>query len=559
MAIFWELLKKNDPFLQEHLNKYGNCGNGNVNYLSSTAYEEFIEEIGKTVQSEILKHIKKAKFDSVSLDGTKDRGHNDQLTIIYRYVEDDKPVERFFKFFCNQKHKAQDMLNVLITTLEENDLGIANCRSQSYDNASAMNGKYNGLQALIRKKNVLAIWVPCFGHLLNLTGEGASIASKASTSFFMFLEGLFVYFVASDIRWGLHEKIKKPEFADKGRVRVPKRIECTRWSIRGEACDAFIRSYIPILETLSIIKDDRDNVYGSKAQCEADGLLTKMCLLETGIMASFWNDVLIILNNTSNTIQSPKILINTATSCVRSLRNIVAEKISSFAYYENLGKELTNVSEYKQNRGHRRNARLNSLDYAKTLEVSPEPSELFRTAEFIPLIDTFVSALEMQISAYTEMELRFGFLSNFHQISRLQISICAKRLLDIYKDDLESNLEMELLQFQEFCSDLLEFDPEKSSREQAMYTLIIHKEVHESFPNVEIHLRMYLTIMISNCTGERSFSKLDLIKDVLRTSMTQRRLNYLTVMCTERYIVRQIDIDTLIRIFAKKKARKVYI
>ena len=30
----------------------------------------------------------------------------------------------------------------------------------------------------------------------------------------------------------------------------------------------------------------------------------------------------------------------------------------------------------------------------------------------------------------------------------------------------------------------------------------------ESFPNLNITLRIYLCLMVSNCTGERSFSKL---------------------------------------------------
>ena len=41
-----------------------------------------------------------------------------------------------------------------------------------------------------------------------------------------------------------------------------------------------------------------------------------------------------------------------------------------------------------------------------------------------------------------------------------------------------------------------------------MYTSIIEKNVKESFLNIEMVLRIYLTLLITNCTGERSFSKL---------------------------------------------------
>ena len=50
------------------------------------------------------------------------------------------------------------------------------------------------------------------------------------------------------------------------------------------------------------------------------------------------------------------------------------------------------------------------------------------------------------------------------------------------------------------------------------------------FTNVEILLRMYLCLMVTNCTGERSFSKLRRIKNAQRTTIGQGRLNMLTLM-----------------------------
>ena len=183
-----EFLAKYDPFLKEHIEKYGNCGSGNVNYLFSTIYEELIEEIGCAVHREIMRRLKIARIYSVSLDGTKDRVHQDQLTIILRYVEGTKPVERFLTFLQSQGHKAMDMFCGLNDFLKENEIDLKDSRGQSYDNASPMSGKLNGLQALIAQKNHLAVWVPCFGHSLNLVGEKASSASPYSTEYFMFLQ-----------------------------------------------------------------------------------------------------------------------------------------------------------------------------------------------------------------------------------------------------------------------------------------------------------------------------------------------------------------------------------
>lgn len=220
-----ELLARYDEFLKKYLDNYGNCGSGRVNYLSSTVYEELIEIIGLRVFNIIIDRIKKAKFFSISLDGTSDAGHVDKLTIVSRYVEFDTPKERFLTFLPNQGHKVKYMYNDLVTFLNNNNLKIKFIRSQSYDNASPMSGKLNGLQALIKNDNILAIWVPCVTHSLNLVGEKASSSSSQLIKFFMLLQGVFVFFLASDTRWSLLVTVLK-EVDDK--ILVPKRTDSTR-------------------------------------------------------------------------------------------------------------------------------------------------------------------------------------------------------------------------------------------------------------------------------------------------------------------------------------------
>ena len=83
-------------------------------------------------------------------------------------------------------------------------------------------------------------------------------------------------------------------------------------------------------------------------------------------------------------------------------------------------------------------------------------------------------------------------------------------------------------------------------REHFLYKVILDKCIKGAFPNVEIALRRYLVLMITNCSGERSFSKLKIIKIRLRTTMTQESLNCLTVMSIEHNILRQIGFDELV-------------
>jgi hypothetical protein len=42
--------------------------------------------------------------------------------------------------------------------LKTHDIDVADCRGQSYDNASNMSGKYNGMQAIIRQSFIYFIY-----------------------------------------------------------------------------------------------------------------------------------------------------------------------------------------------------------------------------------------------------------------------------------------------------------------------------------------------------------------------------------------------------------------
>lgn len=76
------------------------------------------------------------------------------------------------------------------------------------------------------------------------------------------------------------------------------------------------------------------------------------------------------------------------------------------------------------------------------------------------------------------------------------------------------------------------------------------------FPNTEIALRIFLTLMITNCSAERSFSQLKRIKAAQRSTMRQDRLDMLGILCIESDVLKKIDFDCIIDKFAEDKCRK---
>jgi hypothetical protein len=63
--------------------------------------------------------------------------------------------------------------------------------------------------------------------------------------------------------------------------------------------------------------------------------------------------------------------------------------------------------------------------------------------------------------------------------------------------------------------------------------------------------------MVANCSGERSFSALGRVKNAIRTTMNDDRLNFLTLMTIESDQLRDLDFANIIKDFAKAKVRKV--
>jgi hypothetical protein len=79
------------------------------------------------------------------------------------------------------------------------------------------------------------------------------------------------------------------------------------------------------------------------------------------------------------------------------------------------------------------------------------------------------------------------------------------------------------------------------------------------YPNLSISLRILLTVPISVASGERSFSKLKIIKNYLRSTMCQQRLNGLASIAIENDIARRLNYEKVIDEFACRKSRKVHL
>lgn len=89
-------------------------------------------------------------------------------------------------------------------------------------------------------------------------------------------------------------------------------------------------------------------------------------------------------------------------------------------------------------------------------------------------------------------------------------------------------------------------------------SIMLHeKQLTIVYPNVNVALRIYLTIPVLNCSCKRSFSAMSRVKDYFRSTMCEERLNALSIMYIESSILQKIDTEKIINEFAEKKVRRV--
>ena len=82
-------------------------------------------------------------------------------------------------------------------------------------------------------------------------------------------------------------------------------------------------------------------------------------------------------------------------------------------------------------------------------------------------------------------------------------------------------------------------------------------ELQESYPNIKRALKTFLTIPTTVATAERSFSKLKIIKNYLRSMSGQQRTSSLALLSIERGLTSRMNFDEIITNLANIKARKV--
>lgn len=130
----------------------------------------------------------------------------------------------------------------------------------------------------------------------------------------------------------------------------------------------------------------------------------------------------------------------------------------------------------------------------------------------------------------------------------------SKILMNQYPNDLSQEFTFQITSFHSTLRNKIYLC--KDIKQLATLLICDYSSLITTFPDVYSAFIIFLTLPVTTATSERSFSKLKIIKNYLRSALSQERLTGLALLSIEAERARKLNFDTLIDIFAEEKARK---
>lgn len=555
-----------DSILQKHVERIKNK-EIHVHYLGKRIQNEIINILSKEIKKKIVSKIMNAKYFSIIVDCTTDISRQEQMSLIVRYVfineknEQNKEIiqieERFLEFIKVNDTTGSGMAEVILKLLEEKNLNIQNICGQGYDNGSNMKGKNAGVQAHIINKNPRAFFVPCCTHSLNLVLSDAASCNVDTVLFFDIIQSIYNFFSSSSHRWQV--------LLNHVQNFTLKPLCTTRWESRVEAVKAIRNQLKEIHEALIFIAEDNSLIgqQGIKTKLEASSLAKKINSFKFIFGTFIWYDILSEVNASSKQLQ------NISCNIIEALKSLDVTKnfLTSYRSETNFLEVKHQAHSFALNNGF--NADFSTSDSTRTRRVKTHfdyecPDEpitnfkrKFQINFFNVILDSAITSLNERFEQLNKYESIFGFLFNIGNLKFEEDDTINKACLNLESalSDGDKKKDISAIDLFDELKILSRRISNNSPKEVLKY--ICANNCTSLYPNVYTALRILLTIPTTVASAERSFSKLKLIKNYLRSTMSQERLDGLAMLSIESDIAEELDLEEVVKTFAEIKARKV--
>ncbi|XP_022160467.1 uncharacterized protein LOC111026655 [Myzus persicae] len=376
-----------------------------------------------------------------------------------------------------------------------------------------MQGHYSGLKTRIQEENPRAIYVWCSAHIFNLVVVDTCDCCLETKSFFGNISSL-VEFMRARKRTAIFLKWQGELYSQEQKRRL-KRFSSTSWSSHDRVLIVVQEKYFALLKTLNeltTLKDsDRDMIVNDAKLFVHDKNLEEKDFKQT---------------------RPRKIKMMSGEKTRDEISSSPSDMFRRNVYYKVLDAIITSITvRFSDSREILKDLCLLSPERLMTTNENKLPQNAFDNLQkWIVHIDkialrteylTFRKSLSELLNGH---ELKFNYSTPNYENSHISSDDSPSPSSDENEEKTEDNNE------QLSCIKILEL--------LSSYGLI------DAFPNLYMAYKSLSTIPISSASAERSFSKVKLIKNRLRSSTGQSRLESLLILSTEKDI--PIDINSVI-------------
>ncbi|XP_012564173.3 zinc finger MYM-type protein 1-like [Hydra vulgaris] len=476
-----------------------------VTYLSNNIQDELINLMGNSILRKIVEITKIAKYFSIIADFTPDVSHYEQLSLTIRVVTFNsiqnkyEIAEFFIGFFKASDSTGEGLAKLILTHLEKLGFELKWLRGQGYDNGANMKGVRKGVQNRILEKYPRAFYVPCACHSLNLVVNDAA-SSTTETTFFFFL---------------LIDALKP---------------------LRFQLCE--------IYDALILIIEDVNRDAETKVKARGLAKNIKNYKFICGVI--LWHDILFEINSVSKLLQSVTINI---LDCVRMLSETI-KKVKSYRQSEyiqmkiaakEIAENLECSTKFPDDTEVRPRRKKRQFDYEKAVDEPLTKEKKFKINFFNYILDITLNSLNDKFTLLETHSKKFQFLYDILKLkdiddktlenycSSLEFILSVENETDINANDLREELRD--------VSRMLPY----STKPLDVLNYLCQNSLISLYPNTVVALRILLTLPVSVASGERSFSKLKLRKNYLRSSIGQTKLKNLALISIESAMASTLD------------------
>nr|XP_047131599.1 zinc finger MYM-type protein 1-like [Hydra vulgaris] len=512
-----------------------------VTYMNAKSQNDFIHLLGQDVQSKIVSEVNQASMFSIMADTTPDVSHSDKLAIAVRYVDNNCNIKERIVQICEVADKTGDGIADLIISIINNlQLDVNSVVFQGYDYASSMSSNIKGVHAKISEKLKRVVpYIPCQAHRTNTFVEHAVKRNKMASNVFEVLEMCYVFISSSTKRFSLLNS--KLEFIENS-LKL-RNLSKTRWSARSESIQAFWISMESIVECFYEIS--QSDLFDKKTKDQALAILKKIVNPDFIIMLMLIKGVIAKTKILTDELQKVELNILDAKMIVLStIQSLERNRKEEFEVHCEIDAAIKICSKYEidalkiyEDR-HRRRVTPKRYDDNPDTLCSRNIYQYY-TQQLNCVLDCLIYKMNENLLA--------SWLS-IEPLSLLQQSTKTFTIKDVEKLCLLMPNNGENTDAHLFHAELEIFMNTftKSDAPTNNEKLKLSWQRQNIFPGVFKAFKLMASAPVSVASDERTFSKLKIAKNILRSTMSDARLASLILLASEKDLVDNIDLDVLV-------------